>query len=135
MLRAELLVKLCINAQFINLAKYKRVKKQTHRYNKFEKKYRRMEKSMPHFMLGRTHVPHRKNTAGAPAVRMPAPETVVIPTSQHIGAPSIPCVNVGDSVSGGQVIATAAQGFSVPQHASIAGKVTYVDPTKIIIEK
>ena len=59
---------------------------------------------------------------------------VEIPTSQHIGAPSIPCVSVGDVVSVGQVIATAAQGFSVPQHASIAGKVTYVDPTKIIIE-
>ncbi|MBR0442928.1 MAG: NADH-quinone oxidoreductase subunit J [Clostridia bacterium] len=56
-------------------------------------------------------------------------------TSQHIGAPSIPCVSVGETVEVGQVIATAAQGFSVPQHASIAGKVTYVDPTKIVIEK
>lgn len=60
---------------------------------------------------------------------------VEILTSQHIGAPSIPCVSVGDTVEVGQVIAEAAQGFSVPQHASIAGKVTYVDPTKIVIEK
>ena len=59
---------------------------------------------------------------------------VEIRTSQHIGAPSIPCVAVGDTVRRGQVIATAAQGFSVPQHASIDGKVTYVDLTKIVIE-
>jgi hypothetical protein len=62
-------------------------------------------------------------------------DRVEIFTSQHIGAPSIPCVSVGDTVEVGQVIAKAAEGFSVPQHASIAGKVTYVDPTKIVIEK
>ncbi len=61
-------------------------------------------------------------------------DRVEIFTSQHIGAPSIPCVNVGDTVEVGQVIATAAPGFSVPQHASIAGKVTHVDPTKIVIQ-
>ncbi len=67
-------------------------------------------------------------------------EKIVFPwvevfTSQHIGAPSIPCVEVGDRVTEGQVIANAAAGFSVPQHASISGTVTYVDPTKIIIEQ
>jgi Na+-translocating ferredoxin:NAD+ oxidoreductase RnfC subunit len=44
-------------------------------------------------------------------------------------------VNVGDVVEEGQVIAAAAEGFSVPQHASISGVVTYVDPTKVVIEK
>ena len=68
-------------------------------------------------------------------VAFPEPDVVVIPMSQHIGAPSIPCVNVGDVVEEGQVIAAAAEGFSVPQHASISGVVTYVDPTKIVIEK
>ena len=62
-------------------------------------------------------------------------DRVEIFTSQHIGAPSIPCVNVGDVVEEGQVIAKAAEGSSVPQHASIAGVVTYVDPTKVVIEK
>jgi Na+-translocating ferredoxin:NAD+ oxidoreductase RnfC subunit len=62
-------------------------------------------------------------------------ERVEIFTSQHIGAPSIPCVSVGDVVEEGQVIAAAAEGFSVPQHASISGVVTYVDPTKVVIEK
>ena len=53
---------------------------------------------MPGFMLGRTHVPHRKNTAGQPAQRMPAPEVVTILTSQHIGAPAVAAVKVGDTV-------------------------------------
>lgn len=59
---------------------------------------------------------------------------VEIPTTGHIGAPSVPCVKVGDTVSAGDVIATPGAGLSMPQHASIAGKVTYVDDKKIIIE-
>ena len=59
---------------------------------------------------------------------------VEIKMSQHIGAPSVPSVNVGDTVTEGQVIAGLGAGLSVPQHASISGKVVYVDPTKIVIE-
>lgn len=59
---------------------------------------------------------------------------VEIPMSQHIGAPSVPAVNVGDTVTEGQLIANAGSGLSVPQYASISGKITAVDPTKIIIE-
>lgn len=59
---------------------------------------------------------------------------VEILMSQHIGAPSIPCVSVGDTVSAGQMIAHAGNGLSIPQHASIDGHVTYVDSTRIIIE-
>ena len=84
---------------------------------------------------GGMHMEEYKFTAGSPIEKMPAPNKVYLPLSQHIGAPSIPCVSVGDTVEEGQVIATAAEGFSVPQHASIAGVVTYVDPSKIVIEK
>lgn len=59
---------------------------------------------------------------------------VEIKMSQHIGAPSVPAVKVGDTVSVGQLIANASDGLSLPQHASIDGKVIFVDPTKIIIE-
>ena len=59
---------------------------------------------------------------------------VEIPTTGHIGAPSLPAVKVGDTVRVGDVIATAAAGLSMPQHASIDGTVTYVDEKKIIIE-
>ncbi len=58
---------------------------------------------------------------------------VEIKMSQHIGAPSVPIVAVGDTVALGQMIAGAGNGLSVPQYASIAGKVTYVDDQKIII--
>ena len=59
---------------------------------------------------------------------------VEIKMSQHIGAPSVPAVSVGDNVVVGQVIANAGAGLSIPQHASINGKVTFVDTTKIVIE-
>lgn len=59
---------------------------------------------------------------------------VEIKMSQHIGAPSTPAVNVGDTVSAGQVIANASNGLSIPQHASISGKVVYADNQKIVIE-
>ena len=54
--------------------------------------------------------------------------------SQHIGAPSVPCVKVGDEVELGQMIATAGNGLSVPQYASIAGRVVRADEQKIVIE-
>ena len=87
------------------------------------------------FKLGKTRIPHRKNTACMPAVRMPAPSVVTIPMSQHIGAPSLPTVKVGETVTRGQRIAEAAEGLSVPQFASIDGLVTFVDAKKIVIEK
>ncbi len=59
---------------------------------------------------------------------------VEIKMSQHIGAPSVPSVAVGDSVVAGQMIASAGNGLSVPQYASISGHITYVDDKKIIIE-
>ena len=59
---------------------------------------------------------------------------VEISTSGHIGAPSLPIVKEGDTVSVGQMIAECGAGLSVPQFASISGKVSFVDPTKIVIE-
>lgn len=69
------------------------------------------------------------------APRMPAPGEVSIPLRGHIGAPSVPCVKEGDTVTVGQCIAQAADGLSVPQHASIDGKVTLVTDEKITIER
>ena len=59
---------------------------------------------------------------------------VEIPLSRHIGAPSIPIVSDGQTVSAGEVIAKAADGLSVPAHASISGRATLGDG-KIIIDK
>ena len=58
---------------------------------------------------------------------------VEIPLSGHIGAPSIPTVSDGDRVEIGDMIATWAEGLSLPQHASISGNVM-LGSGKIIIE-
>ena len=49
---------------------------------------------------------------------------VEIPLSTHIGIPSNPVVLDGERVEVGAVIAQAAEGLSLPQHASISGTVT-----------
>ena len=59
---------------------------------------------------------------------------VEILLTRHIGKPSIPVVKDGDYVSEGEMIAEAADGLSLPQHASMSGKVT-LGTDKIIIDK
>jgi Na+-translocating ferredoxin:NAD+ oxidoreductase RnfC subunit len=54
--------------------------------------------------------------------------------SQHIGAPSVPCVQDNARVKKGDKIADSADGLSLPQYASIDGVVCVYDK-KIIIEK
>ncbi len=56
-------------------------------------------------------------------VRFPAPETVVIPLSMHLGAPATATVNVGEYVKLGQKIGEASGFISAPVHASVSGKV------------
>ena len=53
---------------------------------------------------------------------------------QHIGAPSVPCVEDGAYVKKGDKIAEAAEGLSLPQYASISGKVSVYND-RMIIEK
>ena len=77
--------------------------------------------------LGRTHVPHNKNTANLPPVRMPCPKEVLVPVSQHIGAPASPVVKVGDEVKVGQLIAEQSGYVSAPVHSSVSGKVTRIE--------
>ena len=52
---------------------------------------------------------------------------LVYPLSQHIGAPSVPCVQKGDTVLAGQKIADAGGFVSVPQHASVSGTVKGIE--------
>lgn len=56
-------------------------------------------------------------------VEMPVPKKVVIPVSQHIGAPGIPVVKVGDEVKKGQLIAYNDTFITSSVHASTSGKV------------
>ena len=78
---------------------------------------------MPLFKLGKTHIPHRKNTAHMAAVRMTPPATVTISMSQHIGAPATPVVKVGDKVFVGTLVGEASGYVSAPVHSSVSGTV------------
>ncbi len=54
------------------------------------------------------------------------PPQVVIPMQQHIGAPCVPLVQVGDTVKVGQKIGDN-EGLCVPVHASVSGKVVAIE--------
>ena len=56
----------------------------------------------------------------------PEPDLLVIPMSQHIGAPCQPLVKKGDTVTVGQKIGDN-QGLCVPVHASVSGTVKAVE--------
>ena len=85
--------------------------------------------------LGNTHVPHHKNTAETAPVKMTLPTEVLIPTSQHIGAPAECVVSVGQHVQCGDLIGEIpdkAMGARV--HASISGVVESVENGIITIK-
>lgn len=60
--------------------------------------------------------------------RFPEPEVVVIPMSQHAGAPAAPLVQVGDEVKAGQKIGESAGFISSTIHSSVSGTVIAVEP-------
>lgn len=80
---------------------------------------------------GGVKVDHHKNTAETEVVRMPEPQKVVLPMQQHIGAPCLPTVKVGDTVAVGQIIGDSDKFVSAPIHASVSGKVTAVGNVKL----
>lgn len=56
---------------------------------------------------------------------------IVIPLSQHIGAPATPCVEVGDRVLVGQKIGEAAGFISANIHSSVSGTVKKIESRQI----
>ena len=70
---------------------------------------------------GGVFVAHNKWTAENETVRMPIPERVVLPMLQHIGAPCLPTVSKGDTVTVGQVVGDNDKGLCVPIHATVSG--------------
>ena len=76
---------------------------------------------------GGIHPHDAKNFSKDKAIeQMALPSKIVIPLSQHIGAPAKPIVKLGDEVLAGQLIAEAGGFVSIPMHASISGKVTKI---------
>jgi len=78
------------------------------------------------------HPLHRQGEAkpltNACSSRAVAPDTVVIPMGMHTGAPSAPCVQKGQRVRLGEVIATPVGALGLPVHASVSGEVLFVEP-------
>ena len=66
---------------------------------------------------------HKELAAGKSIVQANLPQRIVVPVSQHIGAPAKPEVKIGDEVKRGQVIGTPSGFVSSPVHSSISGKV------------
>jgi electron transport complex protein RnfC len=62
-----------------------------------------------------------------PIGQLPIPAKLVIPLSQHIGAPATPCVEIGQQVLKGQVIAQATGIVSIPMHAPSSGTISAIE--------
>ena len=70
---------------------------------------------------------HKEATEHQALVRFPAPKTVVIPLSMHLGAPANPIVEVGEQVQVGQKIGEQAGFISAPVHSSVSGTVVAIE--------
>ena len=80
------------------------------------------------FSIGGVHPHDSKISRGCPICPLPVAPTVYISVAQHIGAPSVPCVAVGDKVKVGQVIAEPGGFVSAFIHSSVSGTVKSIGP-------
>ncbi len=85
---------------------------------------------MVYTFKGGFHVKEHKNTETSKTEVMQAPETVVLPMSQHIGVHCTPIVKRGDHVYLGQLVGVVEKGLGTPVHSSVSGYVEDVVPRK-----
>lgn len=79
------------------------------------------------FRIGGIHPPENKLSAGKKIEQLALPDQVVIPLSQHLGAPAQAVVAKGDKVKVGTLIAKAGGFVSANVHASVSGTVAKID--------
>ncbi len=79
------------------------------------------------FRIGGIHPPENKLSAGKEITGLAVPKQVIIPLSQHIGAPAQAVVKKGDIVKVGTLIGKASGFVSANIHSSVSGKVNKVD--------
>ena len=79
------------------------------------------------FRIGGIHPPENKLSSGIRTLVLPLPEQVIIPLSQHAGAPAKPVVAKGDTVKAGTLIAEAAGFISANIHSSVSGVVAKIE--------
>ncbi|MGB0219161.1 MAG: electron transport complex subunit RsxC [Sinimarinibacterium flocculans] len=81
---------------------------------------------------GGLHLDYRKEMSTRHPIRVaPVPPQLVLPLSQHAGAPAKPVVKVGERVLRGQTIAQPDGFVSVPIHASSSGTVVAIESRPI----
>lgn len=79
------------------------------------------------FKLGGIHPKERKISAGKAIQPIAIPKQVVIPMSQHIGAPCQPIVKKGDKVKVGTQIGKSVGFVSANIHSPVSGTVLKID--------
>ncbi len=79
------------------------------------------------FRIGGIHPPENKLSAGKKITLVAVPKQVIIPLSQHIGAPAAPVVKKGDPVKVGTLLGKANGFVSANIHSSVSGKVNKID--------
>ncbi|HEX6203924.1 MAG TPA: electron transport complex subunit RsxC [Thermoanaerobaculia bacterium] len=82
----------------------------------------------PSFRHGVHPAEHKEATAHLPIERMPFVRRYVLPLGQHIGAPSVPVVRVGQEVERGELLAKAGGFVSASLHSPVRGRVTAIGP-------
>ncbi|UTF60064.1 electron transport complex subunit RsxC [Gilvimarinus sp. DA14] len=76
---------------------------------------------------GGVHPPENKHQSMVePLGQIEIPPQLILPVSQHIGAPAKPIVEVGQKVLGGEVVAEADGVFSANVHAPTSGRVAAI---------
>ncbi len=79
------------------------------------------------FRIGGIHPKERKRSAGIAIQPIAIPDQVIIPLSQHIGAPCQPIVKKGDTVKTGTLIGKSVGFVSAHIHSPVSGTVLKID--------
>lgn len=79
------------------------------------------------FRIGGIHPPENKLSHGKKITGLALPKQVVVPLSQHIGAPALAVVKKGDVVKVGTLLAKAGGFVSANIHSPVSGKVNKID--------
>lgn len=66
-----------------------------------------------------------------PILKALRPKQLILPLNQHIGAPATPCVEMGERVLKGQMIAQAKGFVSAPVHAPSSGTISAIEERPI----
>lgn len=82
-----------------------------------------------HPLRGGIHPPQCKTQSNQlPIQTPPLAKQLIVPLLQHLGSSAEACVNVGDSVLKGQLIADATSSISARVHAPSSGTVSFIGP-------